>query len=157
MVRNQAEAANYIRRYNHCDEIECQQSKRQGFDCPILPLCGGTDKVRCAEDWLYRHGYEAHGKGYRIASTVEAKNEIKQVVELARKHIASLYSGEGVSTIGLEEVWLDDTQQAWFVTISFSHPQDKPLNQMACLAAEHPRTTKTLLIKSKLIVEAVYP
>ncbi len=81
--------------------------------------------------------------------------DMKSVATAAKQHIASLYSDEGISDIGLEEICFKETQQAWFVTVSYSHPKDKPLNQMACLATGHPRTTKTLRIKSKLIVEAV--
>ena len=81
--------------------------------------------------------------------------DMKSVATLAKQHIASLYSDEGISDIGLEEICFKDTQQAWLVTVSYSHPKDKPLNQMAYLATGHLRTTKTLRIKSKLVVEAV--
>ena len=49
---------------------------------------------------------------------------VKEAVELAKKHILELFAEEGISNVGLEEVEYDELQAAWHITIGFSRPWD---------------------------------
>lgn len=50
--------------------------------------------------------------------------KVQDVVTKAKNHIRKLYSDEGISYVGLEEVDLDD--DTWKITIGFARPWDMP-------------------------------
>jgi hypothetical protein len=51
--------------------------------------------------------------------------DVKGAVGLAKRHVADLFSNEGVEDIGLEEVEHDDVQEVWRITIGFTRPWDR--------------------------------
>jgi hypothetical protein len=51
--------------------------------------------------------------------------DVKSAVELAKKHVADLFSNEGLENLGLEEVEYDDARDIWHITIGFSRPWDR--------------------------------
>lgn len=51
--------------------------------------------------------------------------DVKEAVDLAKKHVVELFANEGIVNLGLEEVEFDDTDSVWSVTIGFSRPWDK--------------------------------
>jgi hypothetical protein len=51
---------------------------------------------------------------------------VKEAVELAKKHVIDLFSTEGVENVGLEEVEYDNDRSMWHITIGFSRPWDRP-------------------------------
>jgi hypothetical protein len=51
---------------------------------------------------------------------------IKDAVELAKAHVAALFTDEGMSQIGLEEIEFDPEARVWKVTIGFSRIHDGP-------------------------------
>lgn len=51
---------------------------------------------------------------------------IKDAVELARAHVAALFTDEGMSQVGLEEIEFDAETRVWKVTIGFSRIYDGP-------------------------------
>lgn len=59
-----------------------------------------------------------------MAQLEKQKVDVKQAVKEAMDYVRSLYSGEEISNLGLEEVTLDD--DAWRVTVGFSRPWDYP-------------------------------
>ena len=50
--------------------------------------------------------------------------DAKTAVDLAKQHIADLFSRENVSNLGLEEVDYDDAREQWRITVGFSRPWD---------------------------------
>jgi hypothetical protein len=51
---------------------------------------------------------------------------IKDAVELAKAHVETLFTDEGKSQVGLEEIEFDAEARAWKVTIGFSRNHDGP-------------------------------
>ncbi len=47
---------------------------------------------------------------------------VKQAVQAAREHISDLFGDEQPYNIGLEEVFYNEADDAWEVTIGFSRP-----------------------------------
>ena len=62
--------------------------------------------------------------------------DVKQVVDMAKKHVKDLFENEGIYDVGLEEIEFDDHAQVWNVTIGFSRPWDKPVTSFAMLAQQ---------------------
>jgi hypothetical protein len=50
--------------------------------------------------------------------------DAKTAVDLAKQHIADLFSKENVSNLGLEEVDYDEAREQWRINIGFSRPWD---------------------------------
>ena len=69
--------------------------------------------------------------------------DVKEVVELAKRHIVEIYANEQITNVGLEEVDFDGTKSVWSVTIGFSRPWDEPRNAFAVLAAQGAYTRRT--------------
>jgi hypothetical protein len=51
--------------------------------------------------------------------------DVKEAVELAKRHVFELFANEAIINLGLEEVEFDDTDGVWIVTIGFSRPWDR--------------------------------
>lgn len=51
---------------------------------------------------------------------------VKEAVKTAMEHVADVYSEEGISHIGLEEVEYDDLNAQWNVTVGFARKWDFP-------------------------------
>lgn len=49
---------------------------------------------------------------------------VKEAVDQAKRHIADLFSREGLINLGLEEVEFDDSLEQWRITVGFSRPWD---------------------------------
>ncbi len=48
--------------------------------------------------------------------------ELKEAVRAAKAHVVDLFGEEGANGIGLEEVYFDQGQDEWVVTIGFNTP-----------------------------------
>lgn len=66
--------------------------------------------------------------------------DVKEAVIIAKKYFADAFSAEGTQHPRLEEVWLDQSNGHWFVTLSIfrTKPKDLPL-----LARTHVLSTVT--------------
>jgi len=51
--------------------------------------------------------------------------EVKEVVRIAKSHIADVFSDETPDNIGLEEVTFNEGDDCWSVTVGFSRPWDR--------------------------------
>lgn len=56
--------------------------------------------------------------------------QVRDVVAMAKQHVAELFQEESVFNIGLEEVVHDEAKNVWRVTIGFSRPWDEPKNPL---------------------------
>ena len=63
--------------------------------------------------------------------------DAKEATQVAKEHIALLYSGEGITNVGLEELEFDDRADEWRVTVGFSRPWDHK-NLAGALASARP-------------------
>ena len=52
--------------------------------------------------------------------------DVKEAVRTAMEHVADVYSEEGISHIGLEEVEYDELNSQWNVTVGFARKWDFP-------------------------------
>ena len=59
---------------------------------------------------------------------MESQVYVKVAVDVAKEYISTIYSDEGIVTIGLEEVNFDSSCNQWNVTIGFSRPWDRAGN-----------------------------
>lgn len=50
--------------------------------------------------------------------------DVREAAQHARAHIASLFEGENIMNLGLEEVEFDEVGNSWIVTIGFSRAWD---------------------------------
>jgi hypothetical protein len=51
--------------------------------------------------------------------------QVQEAVKLAKEWVAEVYSEEGISNVGLEEVEFDDTRNVWNITLGFSRQWDR--------------------------------
>ena len=51
---------------------------------------------------------------------------VKEAVKKAIEYVADVFESEHLQNVGLEEVVLNDAEDAWEVTIGFSRPWDYP-------------------------------
>lgn len=75
--------------------------------------------------------------------------DVKEAVAVAKSYVANLFSEEGLTNIGLEEVQYKDDVDEWYVVIGFSRPWDEAprLNALAALAnAESTRAKRTMKV-----------
>jgi len=70
--------------------------------------------------------------------------DVKQAVELAKQHVSDLFSKEGLSNLGLEEVEYDDAHEQWRITVGFTRAWDQ--QGMATLIGPPKRTYKVVTI-----------
>ncbi len=72
--------------------------------------------------------------------------DVKEAVRLAKQHLASLFSEEGIVNLGLEEVDYDDARQQWHITLGFSRTWDRqgPLAELSPAGLK--RTYKIVVI-----------
>ncbi len=57
--------------------------------------------------------------------------DMKEAARTAKEHVADLYAGEEITDIGLEEVEFNDHSNDWVITIGFSRPWDRKINNLA--------------------------
>ncbi len=73
--------------------------------------------------------------------------DVKEAVDLAKKHVADLFAKEGVVNLGLEEVEYDDAREQWRITVGFSRAWDQQSAVLAVLgSAGVKRTYKVVII-----------
>ncbi len=78
--------------------------------------------------------------------------DVKEAVSTAIKHIADVYSEEGISHIGLEEVEYDEINSQWNVTVGFARKWDFPTPVLIpVLPSPRPnqRTYKIVVIRDR--------
>jgi len=51
---------------------------------------------------------------------------VKEAVKMAIEYVAEIFESENPENIGLEEVFFNEQENAWEVTIGFSRPWDHP-------------------------------
>ena len=51
--------------------------------------------------------------------------DVKEAVKTAKAYVADLFEGEGLESIGLEEVVFEDEADVWKITIGFARPWDR--------------------------------
>ncbi len=56
---------------------------------------------------------------------VEPKIDVKTAVEAALQYVKSLYAGQNLRDLLLEEVELSDRDNEWLVTVGFSLPKEE--------------------------------
>lgn len=56
--------------------------------------------------------------------------DIKQAVETAKRHVAEVFSDEGITPPTLEEVEFDDGPEAWNVTVGFFRRDSAPVGPL---------------------------
>ncbi len=47
--------------------------------------------------------------------------DVKEAVKKAKKYVATIFDGEDVARISLEEVWFDGDENEWSVTVGIRH------------------------------------
>lgn len=73
--------------------------------------------------------------------------DVKEAVDLAKKHVADLFAKEGVVNLGLEEVEYDEAREQWRITVGFSRAWDQQSAVLAVLgSAGVKRTYKVVII-----------
>ena len=50
--------------------------------------------------------------------------DAKEAIARAKAYVMEVFSGEGISNLGLEEIFFDDASNSWDVTVGFSRPWD---------------------------------
>ena len=53
-----------------------------------------------------------------------AKMDVKEAVATAKKYVGELFTQEGITNLGLEEIEFDEQAGEWRVTVGFSRPWD---------------------------------
>lgn len=68
--------------------------------------------------------------------------DVKEAVTTAKQYVADLFSNEGVSNLGLEEVDYDEGEGVWNITLGFSRAWDNAPDGFASFAAQQLFATK---------------
>jgi hypothetical protein len=63
---------------------------------------------------------ELHVKAQQIKG--HAKMDVKEAVATAKKYVGELFTQEGITNLGLEEIEFDEQAGEWRVTVGFSRP-----------------------------------
>lgn len=76
--------------------------------------------------------------------------DVKQSVQKAIDYVATLYEGEDIRNLGLEEVEYKEEQGVWSITVGFSRPwQEKgALAMLSSQGSAPPRTYKVITIRN---------
>jgi hypothetical protein len=72
--------------------------------------------------------------------------DVKEAVALAKDHIATLFSQEGIDHLGLEEVEFDVAHDQWHITVGFSRPWDLQWGITSLAPGRMRRTYKIVVI-----------
>ena len=72
--------------------------------------------------------------------------DVKEAVQVAKKHISDLFKDEGITNLGLEEVEVD-IGDCWRITIGFSRPWDHKIGTM--LAGTTSRSYKVVRVSDE--------
>ena len=72
--------------------------------------------------------------------------DAKQAVQIAKKHVAEIFSDEPIENVGLEEVEFDEFKKVWAITIGFSRFWGHPGDFVRALDRDAARTFKTVRI-----------
>lgn len=61
--------------------------------------------------------------------------EVKEAVQIAKRHIADVFEGEGIADVGLEEAVRTGShdESTWKITISFTRPWNRRGNLAAVM------------------------
>lgn len=70
-----------------------------------------------------------------------------EAIAKAKAHVASMFEGEGISNIGLEEIEFVEDARLWQVTVGFSRPWDQQEGIVASLGGRRNRTFKVVTIR----------
>ena len=62
--------------------------------------------------------------------------DVKEAVKRAKTYVAELFSEEGLTNLGLEEIEYDDQAGTWDVTLGFSRPWNTTRSALTALTGE---------------------
>ena len=62
--------------------------------------------------------------------------EVKEAARAAKTYLIDIFSDEGITNVGLEEVQFDELSKAWNITIGFSRPWDHKNTLVAALGSD---------------------
>jgi hypothetical protein len=69
--------------------------------------------------------------------------DVKDAVKKAIQYVAEIFESEGLENLGLEEVFLNESDNVWEVTVGFSRPWDHPKTRAGLLASAMQGTNPT--------------
>ena len=72
--------------------------------------------------------------------------DAKQAVQIAKKHVAEIFSDEPIENVGLEEVEFDAIEDVWAITVGFLRFWGHPGDFVRGLDSDAVRTFKTVRI-----------
>ena len=76
--------------------------------------------------------------------------DVKEAAQTAKDYLNDLFAGEGVTSVGLEEVEFDDVSRVWKITIGFSRPWDQKGGLSTLIGEVRPaRSYKVLCINDE--------
>ena len=78
--------------------------------------------------------------------TPETNVDAKQAVQIAKKHVAEIFSDEPIANVGLEEVEFDEIKNVWAITVGFSRFWGHPGDFVRAFDSDAVRTFKTVRI-----------
>ena len=83
--------------------------------------------------------------------------DVKEAVKAAKIYVSDIFSEEGLSNLGLEEIERDEAIGAWRVTLGFSRPWNTVRNAMTMIAGDvaSRRTYKVVSILDDGVVISV--
>ena len=75
--------------------------------------------------------------------------DVKQAVQMAKKHVGEIFADESITNVGLEEVEFDELNDVWAITIGFSRFWGRPGDVIRALEGNSARTFKVVRIEDK--------
>ena len=73
--------------------------------------------------------------------------DVKEAVQLAKKHVAEVFADESIANVGLEEVEFDEVDRVWAITIGFSRFWGRLGDVVRALDGNTARTFKIVRIE----------
>ena len=62
--------------------------------------------------------------------------EVKEVVKAAKAYVTDLLAEEGMTNLGLEEIYFDDKNDTWDVTLGFSRPWNSSKGALSAITGD---------------------
>lgn len=72
--------------------------------------------------------------------------DAKRAVQIAKQHVAEIFSDEPIANVGLEEVEFDEIEDIWAITVGFSRIWGRPNELFRSFDSDAARTFKTVRI-----------
>ena len=62
--------------------------------------------------------------------------EVKEAVKVAKDYVTDLLAEEGMTNLGLEEIYFDDQSEIWDVTLGFSRPWNSSRGALSAITGD---------------------